>query len=469
MSGFGPGGLSGATGRTRRRRRIPILAPQEGVPIVTDSHDPTGPDREDGASDEPGADVKHLFTDPDLESLIAKLNTAAQTTEDAATPASEPGSEPSAPTAPAPSSRWSLPAARPGGRMRLRQLLADARAAHASDLLIVPGARPTLRVNGRLAPAGGESLTPDHAAALCAALLPDTHGKGLKESGTADFVLTHQGIGRLRCNVHRAQGRWCAAIRLLPERVPDFASLHLPPALERFAELEYGLVLVTGPTGSGKSTTLAALMRRILSRRRVHAITIEDPVEYAHPHGDGVVEHIEIGRDALSFATALRSALRQDPDVLLIGEMRDPESIGIAITAAETGHLVLSTLHTGDAPQTVHRIVDSYPPGQADQVRVQLSVSLAGVASQQLLPRRDGKGRVPAVEVLVATHAVRNLIRQGKIAHLRSQFTLEKQSGMLGLDQSLARLVREGLVDRDLARARARVPEEFDHLLLKQG
>jgi twitching motility protein PilT len=200
----------------------------------------------------------------------------------------------------------------------------------------------------------------------------------------------------------------------------------------------------------------------------VHVITIEDPVEYAHAHGDSVVEHIEIGRDAVSFAAALRSALRQDPDVLLIGEMRDPESISIAITAAETGHLVLSTLHTGDAPQTIHRILDSYPAGQTEQVRVQLSVSLAGIVSQQLLPRRDGRGRVPAVEVMVATHAVRNPIRQGKIAHLRSQFTLEQHAGMLGLDGSLARLVKEKLVDRELARARARVPEEFDHLLLAQ-
>jgi twitching motility protein PilT len=322
-------------------------------------------------------------------------------------------------------------------------------------------------VNGRLVPVSDAALDASESARLCAALVPGSHAAALGETGAADFVVARKGIGRLRCNVHRAGGGWSAAVRLLPERVPDLESLHLPECLGRFAEMEYGLLLVTGPTGSGKSTTLAALMRRILARRRVHVITIEDPVEYAHPHGESVVEHVEIGRDSPSFASALRSALRQDPDVMLIGEMRDPESIGIAITAAETGHLVLSTLHTGDAPQTLHRILDSYPAGQAEQVRVQLSVSLAGIVSQQLVPRRDGKGRVPAVEVMVATHAVRNLIRQGKIAHLRSQITLEKQAGMLGLDVSLARLAREGLIERGAARARSRVPEEFDHLLAR--
>ena len=239
--------------------------------------------------------------------------------------------------------------------------------------------------------------------------------------------------------------------------------------MARFTELDYGLVLVTGPTGCGKSTTLAALVRRILARRKVHLITIEDPVEYEHPHGESIVEHIEIGRDVPDYPSALRAALRQDPDVLLIGEMRDPESISIAITAAETGHLVLSTLHTGDGPQTVHRILDSYPASQMEVVRVQLSISLAGIISQQLLPRKDGDGRVPAVEILMATRAVRNLVRLGKIQMLRSQISLERQAGMFGLDESLAELVREGLVDESEARVRARTPEEFRMLLRRGG
>jgi twitching motility protein PilT len=416
----------------------------------------------------PGEPAKRLSPDPELEALIQRLNTSAT---DAAPPGAETagavgaGQPEPPPAAPHRAQRWALPPQAEEGRDWLHQLLASARASHASDLLLVAGAPPTARVNGRLAPIDERALTPSATGALCAALAPERLRGALESDGTADFALTRPGQGRFRCNVHRARGQWAASIRLLPGEVPDLEALHLPPALGRFAELDYGLLLVTGPTGSGKSTTLAALLRRILARRRAHVITIEDPVEYAAGHDGSVVEHVEIGRDAPSFAAALRSALRQDPDVLLVGEMRDAESIGIAITAAETGHLVLSTLHTGDGPQTVHRILDSYPARQMEQVRVQLSISLAGVVSQQLLPRRDGQGRVPAVEILVATHAVRNLIRQGKIAHIRSQITLEKQAGMLDLDLSLARLVREGLVDAAEARARARVPDEFDRLL----
>jgi len=448
--------------RTPRAWRIPTLAGQEDV-ISGKKTEPRAAvegNRPDDAADE----VKRLLPDPDLEELIQKLNRSAETT--AVEPTAETGVAAEPPLARLRSRpRWSLPAADDGGRDRLAQLLAATRDAHASDLLLVPGTRPMVRVNGSLTPIAGPPLSANESATLCAALVPPSHLDGLAESGSADFAIKRDGIGRFRCNVHRAQGQWTAALRLLPERVPDLKALNLPESLERFADMEYGLVLVTGPTGSGKSTTLAALVRSILARRRVHLITIEDPVEYAHPHGDSVVEHIELGRDTRSFASALRSALRQDPDVLLIGEMRDPESISIAITAAETGHLVLSTLHTGDAPQTIHRILDSYPAGVSEQVRVQLSVSLAGIVSQQLLPRKDGKGRVPAVEILVATHAVRNLIRRGKIALLRSQLTLEQAAGMLSLDSSLARLVRQGLADAETARARARVPEEFEHLL----
>jgi len=408
--------------------------------------------------------TKRLLPDPDLESQIQKLNTAAKDVVEASDTEQDGIPEDSTGAQAARRARWPLPAADDAGHERLSMLLAQARSAYASDLLFVVGTKPNIRVNGLLTPIDRHALDADDAAALCAALVPDSHVEAAQEAGAVDFVLARKGLGRFRCNVHRARGHWSAAVRLLPEDVPDLEDLNLPKTLERFTELDYGLVIVTGPTGSGKSTTLASLMKRILSKRRAHVITIEDPVEYSHPHGRSVVEHIEIGRDAPSFSSALTAALRQDPDVLLIGEMRDPASISIAITAAETGHLVLSTLHTGDAPQTIHRVLDSYPAGQTEQVRVQLSVSLAGIVSQQLLPKKDGKGRVPAVEVMVATHAVRNLIRQGKIAHLRSQFTLEKQAGMLGLDASLARLVREGLVERELARTRARVPDEFDHL-----
>jgi twitching motility protein PilT len=403
---------------------------------------------------------KRLHPDPEIEALIKHLNDAARHRPEPASDADDDAGAPSHPAATV--ARWPLAEANDEGRQWLTTLLDQARRAHASDLLLVVGARPTVRVNGALTALGKQRLTGSAADALCAALVPPTRRERAEATGSVDFAMALEGLGRLRCNVHRERMHWAAAIRLLPEIVPHFADLHLPPELERFAELEHGLVLVTGPTGSGKSTTLATLVGRILEQRSVHLITVEDPVEFTQPHqGQSIAEHIEIGRDTRSFAGALRSILRQDPDVLLIGEMRDPESIGIAITAAETGHLVLSTLHTGDAPQTVHRILDSYPAEQMEAVRVQLSISLAGIVSQQLLPRLDGTGRVPAVEILIATHAVRNLIRQGKIPQLRSQLALERSAGMLDLDRSLARLVHENLVDLQEARLRARVPEEF--------
>jgi twitching motility protein PilT len=361
--------------------------------------------------------------------------------------------------------RWPLPSTTDEADAWLADLLNRARQALASDLLLAQGAPPTLRVNGRLQRLGKKPLTEGATTLLCSALVPRERRDEVQQSGSADFSFRQPSVGRFRCNVHRERGYWSAAVRLLPEFPPDLSALNLPESIARFSELEYGLVLVTGPTGCGKSTTLAGLIRRLLSRRRVHLITIEDPVEYEHEHADSVVEHIEIGRDVGSFAESLRSVLRQDPDVLLIGEMRDRDSMSIAITAAETGHLVFSTLHTGDAPQTIHRVLDSFPANQMDAVRAQLSVSLAGIISQQLLPRLDGKGRVPAAEVLIATNAVRNLVRRGRIEQMRSQIILERMAGMVDLDRSLAWLVKQGLVDEAEARPRARSPEEFESVL----
>jgi twitching motility protein PilT len=413
--------------------------------------------------------TKRLHPDPDLEALIHGLNESARKRQEAdATETTETlgTGAPEATLGHAATRGWPLDEATDEGREWLTRLLDQARQARASDLMLVVGAPPMARVSGELTELGKQRLSVSAASALCSALVPQSRRRRVESDGAVDFALAMPGLGRFRCNVHRERDHWAAALRFLPEMVPDFAELNLPPSLARFADLEHGLVLVTGPTGSGKSTTLAALIRQILSRRSVHLITIEDPVEYTHAHrGNSIAEHIEVGRDASSFAGALRAALRQDPDVLLIGEMRDPESISIAITAAETGHLVLSTLHTGDAPQTVHRILDSYPGSQMETVRVQLSISLAGVISQQLLPRKDGAGRVPAVEILMATPAVRNLIRQGKIPLLRSQFALERNAGMLDLDRSLAQLVRDELVDEVEARSRARIPEEFANLV----
>ncbi len=406
--------------------------------------------------------MKRLHPDPELEKLIRKLNTMAQAAEAAG------GSGPSPEEA-----MGELPAARAAirtlpppaeeGEEWLRQLLARAREVHATDLLFVSGSPPVARIGGNLKPLGDKELSADGTGLLCAALLPAGRREQLAANGWVDFSFNLPTLGRFRCNIHRERNSWAAAVRLFPQVLLELEELNLPHALARFADLHYGLVLVTGPTGCGKSTTLAALIRRILTKRRVHLVTIEDPVEYEHSHSGSVVEHVEIRRDAASFKDALHSVLHQDPDVILIGEMRDPESISIAITAAETGHLILSTLHTGDSPQTINRILDSYPANQMDAVRTQLSISLAGVVSQQLLPRRNGEGRVPAVEILVATPAVRNLIRRGHIEQIRSQITLERNVGMLDLDDSLALLVREGLVDPDEARARARIPENFNH------
>jgi len=413
--------------------------------------------------------VKKLSPDPDLEELIRKLNLEARKEEEdeiEPTPEVTEGAVAPVPMArPAAALRWPLPRSTDDADEWLGDLLTRARQAHASDLLLAPGVAPTMRVNGRLQRLGKKTLSEGATTMLCSTLVPRERRDEVQQTGSADFSFRKPDVGRFRCNVHRERGSWSAAVRLLPEFPQDLDALNLPESIARFSELEYGLVLVTGPTGCGKSTTLAGLIRRLLSRRRVHLITIEDPVEYEHDHGDSVVEHIEIGRDVGSFAEALRSVLRQDPDVLLIGEMRDRDSMSIAITAAETGHLVFSTLHTGDAPQTIHRILDSYPANQMDAVRAQLSISLAGIVSQQLLPRLDDKGRVPAVEILVATLAVRNLVRRGRIEQLRSQIILERQAGMIDLDRSLAWLVTQGLVDEAEARPRARSPEEFESVL----
>ena len=408
-----------------------------------------------------------LHPDEELDGLIRRLNEAARAQGAAEPRAGEAASgvaEPPPHVARVPGGP-ALPRVEAEGEQWLGRLIAQGSERFATDILLVADTPPALRIHGRIEPIGDHALSAAGVAMLCAALVPPERRDELSARGALDFSFRTPKGARVRANVHRESGRWAAALRLFPLGAPDLDALLLPSSLARFAELHYGLVLVTGPTGSGKTTTLAALIERILRRRRIHLVTIEDPVEYEHEHGTSVVEHVEISRDAASFAVALRSVLRQDPDVLLIGEMRDPESIGIAITAAETGHLVLSTLHTGDGPQTIHRILDSYPPGQAEAVRAQLAASLAGIVSQQLLPRADGQGRVPAVEVLVATVGARNLIRRGRIEQLRSQMSLEQAAGMIELDHSLARLVAEGLVEVDEARARARVPEEFEQRL----
>ena len=349
----------------------------------------------------------------------------------------------------------------------LDQLLRSAVKAGASDLLLVPGARPTIRLHGDLVALDAQHplVLPDDASAM---LMPYL---SLPEEGTRlpttalDFCFDRAGIGRFRCNLHRTRDGAAAALRILPETIPDLASLNLPPQVARFTEMVKGFVLIVGPTGAGKSTTLASLIERINRQRACHIVTIEDPVEYRVAHARGLVEQIEIGADTPSFADALRHALRQDPDVILVGEMRDLDTISIALTAAETGHLVFSTLHTSDTRRAIERIIDVFPGDQQNQVRQQIALSLTGVVAQHLLPTRDGAGRVPAVEILMATDNVRSLIRSSRTHQLYSAIETGKAQGMQTLEDSLASLYKAGRIAKDQALLCATNPEQLAALL----
>jgi twitching motility protein PilT len=348
----------------------------------------------------------------------------------------------------------------------------------ASDLHLVAGLPPVARVDGRLVRLEESALDGDDLARLLAPHLGERSRRSLEARGYADFSLqlapgrAPAGDGgaagrawRFRVNLHRQRGGLAAAVRALPREIPTLARLNLPESLAELVRPRRGLVLVCGPTGAGKSTTLAALVGEINRGQSAHVITIEDPVEYEHPAASSVVEQIEIGRDARSFAEALRAALRQDPDVILVGEMRDLETVRIALTAAETGHLVLATLHTHDSAQAVQRIVDVFPGDQQAQIRHQLSLSLHAILSQQLVPRADRRGRVPAVELLLATHPVRHLIRNDQVQKLYNEITLGKRQGMTSLEESLARLVAAGVIEAEEARIRTPRPQELDSLL----
>ena len=351
------------------------------------------------------------------------------------------------------------------GALRLDLLLARVVETHASDLLLVPGVPATARVDGRLLAIDPQVLDARAVRTLIHEVLEDRWGKILERRRSADFCFDRPGIGRFRCNVHVQQGALAAALRVFPATIPTLESLGLPPIVGRFAALERGLVLLCGPTGCGKSTTLASIVDIVNRTRNAHVITVEDPIEYVHVHGTSIVEQLEVGRDTPSFDEALRHVLRQDPDVILVGEMRDRETMAMALTAAETGHLVLSTLHTGTVAQTLDRIVDVFPEDQQFQIRAQLSLSLAGIVLQNLLPRRSGPGRVPAVEVLLANDAIRNLIRRGLNHQIPAQLSLGRTSGMIPMDDSLARLVKAGTVTREEAARRAAHSDEFESFL----
>jgi twitching motility protein PilT len=343
----------------------------------------------------------------------------------------------------------------------LDQLLAVALQRSASDIVLIAGSPATLRVNGALTPDAGPSLSAEDVRGILLPMLTPGQLKELQEQKCLDFCFVRSAIGRFRANFHHQRGTLAAAIRLLPEQVPSLESLHLPPALALLTERRQGLVLLTGPTGCGKTSTLAALVDRVNARRHDHIITIEDPIEYQHANRSSLVEQIELGHDTLNFAQAVRSVLRQDPDVIMVGEMRDSETIAAALTAAETGHLVLSSLHTNDAAQTVSRILDTFPSGYQSQIRQQLSLALLAVISQQLVPAANGAGRYPAVEILVATGATRNLIRRGDDHQLRASIETGRADGMMTMEQSLVELVRAGRISRETAFAHCYHPEDL--------
>ena len=351
--------------------------------------------------------------------------------------------------------------ARPTEKRSLDQLLAIAFQRSASDVILVAGSPVTLRVNGALTPEIGPPLFAEDIRDLLLPLLTPAQAKDLYEEKCLDLCFVRASVGRFRANLHHQRGTLAAAIRLLPEHVPSLESLHLPPALAMLTDRRQGLVLLTGPTGCGKTSTLAALVDRVNSRRRDHIITIEDPIEYQHPNRSSLVEQIELGRDTPSFAQAVRSVLRQDPDVIMVGEMRDSDTMAAALTAAETGHLVLSSLHTNDAAQTVSRILDTFPSGYQSQIRQQLSLALLAIVSQQLLPAANGAGRYPAVEILVATGATRNLIRRGDDHQLRASIETGRADGMMTMEQSLVELVRANRITRETAFAHCYHPEDL--------
>jgi twitching motility protein PilT len=335
--------------------------------------------------------------------------------------------------------------------LNFREILEYATKNSASDIHITVGVPPTLRINGSLIAMNQEKLTPEDTAKIVEEILEEEQMERLKKRGEVDLSYSIKGLGRFRVNVYRQRGSYSLAMRLVALNIPTLEQLGLPPVIKELARKSRGLVLVTGPTGSGKSTTLAAMIDLINSERNCHIITLEDPIEYLHKHKKSIINQREIGYDSESFASALRAALRQDPDVILVGEMRDLETISIAITAAETGHLVLSTLHTIGADKTIDRIIDVFPPYQQQQIKVQLSTVLQGVISQNLIARKDGRGRVAAVEVMIATPAIRNLIREGKSHQIITSMQTGGKYGMQTMDFALAQLYRQGVISYESA------------------
>ncbi len=351
------------------------------------------------------------------------------------------------------------------GQPRIEVLLEEVIKKKASDLHLQVGLPPMLRVDGALAPVGGaEALSEEAVETLIFAILDEDQKQILLKDKEFDFSFAFGDLGRFRVNAFHERGNLAAALRLIPNEILTIEQLGLPPIVNKFADYPRGLVLITGPTGSGKSTTLAATIHKINMERAAHIITIEDPIEFTHKSKKSVIVQREVHYDTYSFSAALRSSLREDPDVVLIGEMRDLETIAAAITIAETGHLVLATLHTNSAAQSIDRMIDVFPPHQQPQIRAQLSNILMAICSQRLMPAIGG-GRIAAAEILVATPAVRNIIREGKSHQLEAVIQTGAEFGMQSMDKTLVSLIHNGTVTYDEARMVAVDIEELDRLM----
>jgi twitching motility protein PilT len=396
-----------------------------------------------------------LIPDPELERIIHEMNREERAEH----------AEPEAAAA------WDGPDLREvHGDEPLEAILGEMVLRQASDLLLVPDSQPVVRINGRLESLPLAEVTDEEIRGHFTPHLSRRAQRLLAERGSIDFSLHLAGSSereswRLRVNLQRQGGRLAAAIRALPRRIPSLEELALPPVLGDLGTNANGLVLVCGPTGSGKSTTLAAILDRLNHNEFRHIITIEDPVEYEHRNKRSVFEQVEVGSDAPGFALALRASLRRDPDVILVGEMRDLETISTALTAAETGHLVLSTLHTADSAQAIHRIIDVFEGSRQEQIRHQLALSLRAIVSQQLIPTATGRGRVPAIELLLANYAVRNHIRRGNIERLYNEIMAGRSLGMQTMEQALTELVRNGAISAEDALARSSRPDELNRML----
>lgn len=332
----------------------------------------------------------------------------------------------------------------------LKDLLETTMEQNASDLHLTVGVPPVIRVNGELKQIGSEKLQPADTENYVKEILNEEYEDCVK-IGEMDTSFSVAGIGRFRVNIFKQRGSSAIAIRVVGLKIPTLGELQFPSVVKDIITNKRGLVLVTGPTGSGKSTTLAAMINEINATRASHIITLEDPIEYLHRHNKSIINQREIGKDTLSYGNALRSVLREDPDVILVGEMRDLETISVALTAAETGHLVFSTLHTIGAAKTIDRIVDVFPPYQQQQVKIQLAAVLKGIISQQLLPRTDGQGRTAAIEIMMATTAIQNMIREGKTHQVESSIQTGAKYGMKTMDMSLSELYKKGLISYETA------------------